>query len=231
MIKQSEININAYRSAEAVEKYSHYGLYPNERYLIEKYFSRDKFVLDLACGAGRTTVRLTELGYETKGVDLSDKLIEVAAKRFPNIRFEVGDYSNIIEKDASVDNILISHNGIDYAHPESQRIKAFKECHRVMRQSGILIFSTHNIKSLHFSPYFLSQRKLWFLKNTIQSFRDRAYILDLKMWTFYCSPNYCVRQLQSVGFRLKEIIGFRSSHNKFFIKYISPFNHFVFEKQ
>jgi 2-polyprenyl-3-methyl-5-hydroxy-6-metoxy-1,4-benzoquinol methylase len=72
-----ELNKEAYRTSEAIEKYSHYGLYPNE-----KYFEKDKFILDLACGAGRTTLRLTELGYKVKGVDLSDVLIDYARKRF-----------------------------------------------------------------------------------------------------------------------------------------------------
>lgn len=224
-------NIEAYRSDDAIEKYSHYGLYPNERYLFEQYFSRDKSVLDLACGAGRTTVRLTELGYKAKGVDLSDRLIEVAQKRFPQISFETGDYCNIKEADQSTDNILISHNGLDYAYPEPQRVKAISECARVMKSGGMLIMSTHNIKALHFSPYFLKERKIWLMKNMAKAFLQKAYIMDLGMWTFYCSIDYCIAQFRQQGFQLKEIVGFRHSHNRLFNNLVSPYNHFVFQKQ
>lgn len=229
-MRNLETNIEAYRTDEAIEKYSHYGLYPNERYLFEKYFSRDKFILDLACGAGRTTLRLKELGYNVKGVDLSDKLIEVARKRFPDINFETGSYTDIKESENSIDNILISHNGLDYAYPENQRIKAIQECSRVIKPGGYFITSMHNIKSLHFSPYFLKERKIWMIKNTLRGFKEKDYVFDLDMWTFYCSPSYCIKQFRTLGFELKEIIGFRSSHNTFFNKYISPFNHFVFQK-
>jgi ubiquinone/menaquinone biosynthesis C-methylase UbiE len=231
MSKQSEINKEAYQTDDAVEKYSHYGLYPNERYLFEKYFPRDQFILDLACGAGRTTLRLTELGYHTKGVDLSEKLIAIAKRRFPNIAFEVGNYCDIHEKDHSVDNILISHNGLDYAHPESQRVKAIGECARVIRRGGMLIISSHNIKSLHASPYFFKERKMWMLKNTLHAFKEKGYIMDLGMYTFYCSPKYCIKQMADHGFKLREVVGFRQSHSDVFIKYVSPYNHYVFQKQ
>lgn len=230
MSNQAQVNIEAYRTDDAIEKYSHYGLFPNERYLFDKYFDKNKFILDLACGAGRTTVRLTELGYNVKGVDLSDKLIEIAKKRFPAISFEVGDYCDIKEDDASIDNILISHNGLDYAHPESQRIKAIRECSRVIKRGGNFIISGHNIKSLHFSPYYFKERSLWLMKNTLSAFGRKGYIYDLGMHTFYCSTDYCSKQITEHGFALKEIIGFRHSHNEFFIKYVSPYNHFVFER-
>ena len=226
-----QVNIEAYRTDEAIEKYSQYSLFPNERYLFEKYFSKDNLILDLACGAGRTTLRLTELGYRVKGTDLSDKLIEIAKKRFPLIDFKVGNYCDIKENNSSIDNILISHNGLDYAYPESQRIKALLECSRVIKKGGFLIISGHNIKSLYFSPYYFKERKLWFIGNLFHAFQRKAYLNDLGMWTFYCSPEYCYKQVENCGFELKEIIGFRHSHKKMFIKYISPYNHFVFQKK
>ena len=226
-----EVNIDAYRTDEAIEKYSNYGLFPSERPLFDKYFSKDKFILDLACGAGRTTLRLSELGYKVKGVDLSDRLIDIAKKRFPSIPFEVGSYCDIKEKDSSIDNILISHNGLDYAFPESQRIKAISECARVIKKKGIFIISGHNIKSLHSSPYYLKERKLWMIKNMLQAFKNKSYIFDLGMWTFYCSPAYCINQISASGFIHIETIGFRHSSNKFFNTFLSPFNHYVFSKQ
>lgn len=228
---KSEINIKAYRTAEALEKYSHYGLYPNEMYLFDKYFDKNKTVLDLACGGGRTTLRLSELGYNVKGVDLSDALIEMARRRFPLLKFEIGNYCDIQESDGSYDNIFISHNGIDHAFPEDQRMKAFSECSRVIRRGGYFIFSSHNIKSLHFSPFYFKERKLWMLKNMFSAFREKVYIYDLKSWMFYCSPKYCVKQVEQFDFKLIEIVGFRNSRNSFFNTYLSPYNHYVFVKQ
>ncbi len=224
-------NIEAYKTNEAIEKYSQYGLYPNERYLFEKYFKKEDPILDLACGAGRTTVRLHELGYSVKGVDLSAPLIEIAKKRFPAILFETGSYTDIKENSQSFGNILISHNGLDYAYPESERIKALSECARVIKKGGHFIFSAHNIKSLHFSPYYFSGRKLWLLKNMFTAFLNKAYVFDLGMWTFYSSPRYCIKQVEQFNFRLVEMIGFKNSDNMLFNTYVSPYNHFVFRKE
>ena len=230
MENKAQINIESYRTEEAIEKYSHYNLYANEKYLFNKYFQKGKTILDLACGGGRTTVRLFEMGYQVKGTDISDVLIGIAKKRFPAIQFAVGDYSQIEEADRSFDNILISHNGLDYAYPETQRIKAIRECARVIKPAGFFVFSSHNIKSLHFSPFYLKQRKIWMLKNCWKAFYDRKYILDLDMWTYYCSPDFCIRQVEEAGFQLKEMIGFRSSTNRFFNTYLSPYVHYVFQK-
>ena len=230
MTRELEKNIQAYRTDDAVEKYSYYGLYPNERYLFEKYFPQGSTILDLACGAGRTTLRLHEFGYTVKGYDLSDRLIESAKKRFPNLDLHIGNYCDISEPDQSYDNILISHNGLDYAYPESARVQAIKECARVIRPGGCLIMSSHNIKSLHFSPYYLGRRIPWMLKNSLKAFSQRSYVLDLGMHTFFCSASYCVKQFSEHGFVIKEIIGFRSSHNKLFNRFISPYIHYVFQR-
>jgi len=68
MENKAQINIESYRTDEAIEKYSHYNLYANEKYLFNKYFQKGKTILDLACGGGRTTVRLFEMGYQVKAL-------------------------------------------------------------------------------------------------------------------------------------------------------------------
>jgi SAM-dependent methyltransferase len=224
------INIQSYRTDEAIEKYSNYSLYPNELLLFKKYFPYGSSVLDLACGIGRTTLRLYEMGYIVKGIDLSDVFINIARNRFPYISFDEGSYTNILEDDSSYDNVLISHNSLDYAYPESEREKAIKEVARVIKKDGIFILSSHNIKSLHFSPHYLRNRKRFLLNNIFHSFKRKKYILDMKMWTFFASPEYIINQIEKEGFILKELIGFKIFYNKILNKYFSPFIHYVFKK-
>ena len=55
------------------------GLWESEKILIEKYISKDAKILDLGCGAGRTTINLYRLEYkDIIGLDYSEKLIESA---------------------------------------------------------------------------------------------------------------------------------------------------------
>jgi trans-aconitate 2-methyltransferase len=48
-------------------------------------------ILDLGCGTGALTADIAATGAEVLGVDRSAEMIEVARKKYPNLRFEVCD--------------------------------------------------------------------------------------------------------------------------------------------
>jgi len=57
------------------------GLWESEKMMIEKYFKPEDRILDIGCGAGRTTIGLYKLGYYLlEGLDLSEAMI-VQARR------------------------------------------------------------------------------------------------------------------------------------------------------
>jgi ubiquinone/menaquinone biosynthesis C-methylase UbiE len=189
--------------------------------------------LDLACGAGRTTLRLFEMGYRVKGIDLSPVLLSTAKKRFPYISFEEGTYCKINEKEESYDNVLISFNGLDYAFPEEERENAISECFRVLKKGGCFMFSTHNIKHIHGALLPWNKHKLFLLKNMFNAFLCKKYIFEphTGLWTFYGSPEYIKKQVEKYGFRFKEMFGFRSCFNNVMNKYLSPYIHYIFLKE
>jgi ubiquinone/menaquinone biosynthesis C-methylase UbiE len=237
------INIDHYRTDDALETYSHYNLMYEEKYLIPKYFSPHSSVLDLACGAGRTTVRLYEMGYRVKGVDLSEILINAAKKRFPHIPFIVGSYCGLNEDDNSFDNILVSYNGLDYAYPEQERMKAVAGFARILKKGGYLIFSTHNLRYFRSAFLPLNAHRLFMMKNIINSFLKRKYIYEphTGLWTFYASADYIKSEVEKHGFELKEITGSRplkklsklipAIRNENIVKYISPWLNYVFMRK
>jgi ubiquinone/menaquinone biosynthesis C-methylase UbiE len=230
---KQKINYESWRTEEMVNAYSTYILTRNEIYLFKKYFASGSAILDLACGLGRTTLRLHEMGYAVKGIDLSDAFIEIAKKRFPAIPFALGSFCDINEKDDSYDSILISYNGLDYAYPEAEREKALNECYRVMRHGGYLIMSTHNIKSFLGAKCYIRGRgniKFW-LKNICSGFRENNYIFDTGRWTFYASPEYVIKQFESRGFSFEEMKGYnKPDYNNFQSKYFCPWIDYVFKK-
>ena len=226
-------NPEAFESELSLERYSHYTLLPQERELFGKYYRPADKVLDLACGAGRTTVRLFERGIAVKGIALSERLICAALRRFPHIDFASGNFCEIPEPDQSFDHVLISYNGLDYANPETDRERAIRECFRVLYRLGTFIYSSHNIKSLHCSPYYRHWDEIVFkLRHSAVAFRDKGYLKNpfTKVLAFHASPEYVINQTEEAGFEFVEMLGFRNSRASAFNRYFSPYIHYVFRK-
>ena len=224
-------NVAYYKTAAAVATFSSYGLSEEEVYLFSKYYHAGDSVLDLACGMGRTTLLLHEMGIAVRGVDYSTLFIEIAKRRFPYLDLRIGSYEKIEENDSSFDHVLISICGIDCAFPEEQRMTAIRECARVLKPGGTLICSSHNIKSLHFlSPYYNNRARIfWKLRNTINAFKEKCYIKEGSEYLFYAAPDYTLRQIRSSGLELLEIRGFGNRSERI-NRYFSPYLHFVFTK-
>ena len=91
------------------------GLWESERTLMDRYAPRNGVVLDIGCGAGRTTFGLYEAGYRgVTGFDLSNTMIEAArritAERGLPIRFDIGDAASMPYADAIFDGALFSNS-------------------------------------------------------------------------------------------------------------------------
>ncbi len=227
---QLAVNLAAYKTAHAVADLSVYRLHPDEEYLFPKYYKAGESVLDLACGLGRTTLMLHEMGLTVRGVDRSEVLIEIAKRRLPYLDLNVGSYDHIEEPDSSFSHVLISFNGIDYAFPTEQRITALRECIRVLKPGGTFIYSSHNLKSLHFfSPYY-QDRLRWKLRNSFRAFKEWDYILEDGVYAFYATPKYVARQTEALGVRLHETKGFTECGVEHIDRYFSPYFSYVFTK-
>lgn len=219
-----------YRTASAVAEWSVYRLLPEEEYLFPKYYKTGDSVLDLACGLGRTTLLLHEMGLGVRGVDSSDVFVEVAKRRLPYLNLRVGSYDHIEEADSSFCHVLVSYNGIDHAYPVSQRVTALHECARVLKPGGTFIFSSHNLKSLHwFSPRYRA-RLWWKLSNTAKAFKEWAYVVEEGMQLFWASPEFVVRQTEEVGLRLVEMRWCSKFKVDRVDRYFAPYIYYVFVK-
>jgi ubiquinone/menaquinone biosynthesis C-methylase UbiE len=204
------INIAAFDREELVEEYSRNKLNVAEQSLFQRYYQRGETVLDLACGAGRTTVCLSDMGLIVKGIDTSKVLIAAARKRYPTMDFELGSYLQIQLPNASYDHVLVSFNGLDYAHPEESRLAAIRECHRVLMPGGTLIFSSHNVKRFYGSLVWMRKGsialKIWRMITAIKEC-DYVYEASVGTHTFFGSPRYVSRQVEGQGFSREEMIG------------------------
>ncbi|MBQ0735498.1 class I SAM-dependent methyltransferase [Aquimarina celericrescens] len=85
-------------------------------------------ILDLACGKGRHSIYLNQLGYDVTGVDLSEKSIKYASQ-FENetLKFRVHDMCRpYSEKFSAVFNLFTSFGYFDQEEDNLNTIKAIK---------------------------------------------------------------------------------------------------------
>jgi ubiquinone/menaquinone biosynthesis C-methylase UbiE len=224
-------NLQFYTTPEAVEECSVYRLQPEEKHLFAKYYRSGDRILDLACGLGRTTLILYEMGLSVRGIDASETLINVAKRRFPYLDLGVGSFARIEEPDSAYSHVLISSNALDLAYPESQRDIALRECLRVLKAGGTFIYSSHNLKALQlWSPRYWRSAPLWKLRNTLKAFRAKAYVFEGSLCGIFSSPEFVVQQTESIGFKFLEMIGPRMSSDRRLNKYFSINIHYAFMK-
>ena len=150
-----ELNQELYESAKIVDEYSNQLDLQKPEYVIFdllKHKINQMKMLDIGIGGGRTTKHFASVVQEYLGVDYSKPMIEACKRKFPendNIRFKVADVRDLrFLKTNSFDLVLFSFNGLDCIINYDDRIKALVEIKRVLKESGIFIFSTHNLYNL-----------------------------------------------------------------------------------
>ncbi len=109
-------------------------------------------VLDLGVGGGRTTPFLSARAGNYVGVDYSPAMIELCRQKFPTLNFFETDAADLSRfSSSSFHTIVMAFNGIDYLNQQS-RASCLRECHRVLKQNGVLIFSSHNPRAVMVVP-------------------------------------------------------------------------------
>ena len=115
-----------------------------------KFINKDARVLDAACGTGYGSYYIAGSSGSVIGLDLSDKAINYAKIRYStrnnNIIFKVADLERKIPINVSSIDAVFSFETIEHL----QNIDTFlKQCHRILKDNGILILSTPNKNLSH----------------------------------------------------------------------------------
>jgi SAM-dependent methyltransferase len=193
------------------------GLWPIEERLIRE-FTRPPpaSILDLGCGAGRTTHGLRRAGWKTCGLDLSEPLLRSAQRRFPDLPLLQADATALTFASQSFDAVLFSFNGLDYVYPEAAREQCVTEVYRVLRPGGVFVFSSHNLIGALFSGGYFYLRGYWnalkMLTAQVGTPHWREWYLRYQdlggpQYFFSAPPGRTVRTLQRTGFVVDDVRG------------------------
>lgn len=153
----AELVCSTYEDPRVVARYAEIGLWLSEKMLVLEHVPNQGSLLDLGCGAGRTSIPLAEMGLKVTGVDVSEAMIAVADEQARSaevaVDFRQMDARCLDFADASFDAALFSYNGFELVPGRKGKEQALAEIQRVLRPGGCLIFSTHSLFALNrFAP-------------------------------------------------------------------------------
>lgn len=94
-------------------------------------------VLDAGCGTGRDTNYLKSLGHNPTGVDLSEGMLEVASKSYPDVEFVKGNLLHLPFGNNLFDGVW-AHASLLHLKDDLAVLRSLKELHRVLKPGGIL---------------------------------------------------------------------------------------------
>lgn len=233
MNPEEKINYDTFSSKLSLQEYDRVFLKSYEADAINKYFKKEFDILDLGCGAGRTTAVFQQKGFKVIGVDISQELIGLAKKRHPQIDFRIGDASNLNFSADTFDVVFFSFNGLDYIYPAEKRFQTIKEIRRVLKNNGLFIYSSHNAFNVPRTKISI----MTFFSNLINLKIFTNYRLERQamgdLVTYYGNPFKEIRNLEKNGFKFIDIFGvgrMKRSKNKFLLNFLSKHIMYVFKK-
>jgi ubiquinone/menaquinone biosynthesis C-methylase UbiE len=105
---------------------------------IRKYKqSTGKYLLDVACGTGLHASLLSKY-YQVEGLDLDSKMLAVAKKKHPKIRFHQGDMTDF-DLNRQFDVIVCLFSSIGYVKTKTRLQKAIRTMSQHLLPGGVLL--------------------------------------------------------------------------------------------
>jgi SAM-dependent methyltransferase len=117
---------------------------PFDRRLLDDFADRCRgtgTVVDLGCGPGHVGAYLAQRGVEVAGIDLAPEMVAVANRRYPTLRFEIGDATDLAIPNATLAGVVAFYSLIHL--PGASIRAALGEVRRVLRPHGRLLLALH----------------------------------------------------------------------------------------
>jgi len=120
-----------------------YSIWP-ELNLFGEYIIAGERILDLGCGNGRLFELFQDKQVDYIGVDNSEKLIEIAKKKYPQAKFQVADALSLPFPNNYFDKVL-SIAVLHHIPSEEFRLQFLREARRVLKPEGLLMLTVWDL--------------------------------------------------------------------------------------
>lgn len=109
---------------------------------IKRMIPAQGMILDVGCGNGIISTTLGQLGYQVKGIDVSEKTIQKAQwhNQLANVAFEVADAEELVTTHVTYDAIICSEV-LEHLRNPSDLLQIL---HQLLKNTGILLVTVPN---------------------------------------------------------------------------------------
>jgi ubiquinone/menaquinone biosynthesis C-methylase UbiE len=109
----------------------------------EKLVPKNAKILELGCGGGKLTIDLYNKGYKNiEGVDLSEKMLSIARKKLPNVKFTKMNFLDLASNYPK-ESFDVVFGAYCFCHiPKSDMVKALKAANYVLKKGGLVFAIT-----------------------------------------------------------------------------------------
>lgn len=163
-------------------------------------------VLDAGCGSGLYCIRLAKMGAKVSGIDISEKMIEIAGKETPKdlkVSYVIGSIYKMPFRRNTFDLIICN-----YVLENVEDITiVFKEFYRVLKEGGECIFSiSHPLRALA-QKVEKNGKEVWVIENYYdKSIRESDLGDGLVVKKYKRNLEDYSRAIREAGFLISEII-------------------------
>jgi SAM-dependent methyltransferase len=200
---------------------------------LKNHLKAEGYVLDLACGTGRHSIPLRQLGFNVIGMDVSLKLLGIAKQRSRIVEVVLGDMRYLPFKTGAFAAAFSMDTSFGYLPSEEDDKVSLAEVQRTLFQRGILVVDVFNREKLilkykgknqtsnwkEYPSFFLKQERtvvqngdslydLWTIrgkaKERLEIFKHKVRLYELSKFCGF---------LDKAGFAIKGIYGSYEEEN------------------
>lgn len=203
------------------------GLFPEEKYLFERYLDKSRKTIEAGVGGGRILLGLQKMGFTSLyGFDCEHKMIEVAKQRDQTsmLTFEIQDATRLKYEDSSFEQAIYLQQIMSFIVDSEERLNAYKEVHRILKPGGTVLFSLLNFdgrrEKIFYKPYLEYISFLRKLKDSNLSIKTLPWLrhnnhpnlsalIDKPPYVYWYTIEEASQILKTVGF---EVVAVGSSY-------------------
>ena len=175
------------------------------KFLFYDYLVAGEKVLDLGCGNARYYELFKNKQVSYFGIDNSEKLIEIARKKYPEAKFQVGDALDLPFPNNYFDKIY-SIAVFHHIPSRDLRMQFLNESRRVLKQGGIIILTVwkfHEPKEIFLRIRYTLLKLLGLTKLDFKDILE-PWGKQAKRYYHWFSEKELRKEVSAAGFKIKE---------------------------